>query len=364
MISKKSEEKSTLDQKGYPPFDLENGLKSNVKYTEIAQFAAMKDCAILKVLVIGEIGSGKSSLMSKMTGVKLMHSDNEFHMKVRTEYGELIRVDDNKLEDHFNVDNTSESVTKESGFVLSRLLGNESRRQVMLIDSPGFFDPEEAATDKIRDNLGIKDRKRITDYLTEKLQALGSVDAIILMMPIMSWQLTQNIVTAMKSLEFMFHKSKGKFISNLALAHTKCDEAMERNYISKMKNKGENYMALIETLQTYGVEVMKRDCSQLFFLTSEDETLDSIGRKDEFERLFSFFNDCSPIKTDQIQNPKEILQGLAISLKYDHLLLVIYAQSCFSIWNIRILHLGILLEYGILYYIIYFIIILSNSVRI
>ena len=128
----------------------------------------------------------------------------------------------------------------------------------------------------------------------------------------MGGRLTQNMITAMRSLEFMFHKSKGKFISNLALAHTKCDEANERNYRSIMKKKGENYMALIETLQTYGVEVMKRDCSQLFFLTSVDETLDSIGRKDEFERLFGFFNECSPIKTDQIQNPKEILQGLAI----------------------------------------------------
>ena len=230
------------DQKGFPAYTLNNGLKSNVKYSQLSEFGAMKNCNILKVLVIGGIGTGKSSLMSKMTGIKLMHSSQEEKATVRKEYGELIRVDKNDLKDHFNVDHSMESVTKESGFVLSHLFGNKSRRQVMLIDSPGFFDPEEAASDEIRETLGINQRKRITDDLTEKLQALRSVDSIILMMPIMGGRVTQNTINAVKSLEFMFHKTKGQFISNLALAYTKCDEALERNYRNKMNKKGENYL--------------------------------------------------------------------------------------------------------------------------
>ena len=298
------------DQKGFKSFKLENGLKSNVRYSDLADFEKMKGTKILKIVVIGETGTGKSSMISKLMGAKLMHEMDEDKVEWSTRYGNLIRVDKNDLKDHFKVDDTFSSVTKETSCVLSRLLGNESRREVMLIDSPGFFDPEEAASEELREQMGIGGRKSMIEDLVEKLRGVGSVDAVVLMTKLEGGRIPLNLVKAMKSLEEMFKESKGEFISNLAIVMSKCDEDQVKHYYKKMKHKEKEYMGLIEAFQKMGVEVANRDAEQLFFLTAVDETLNSIGRKDEFERLFNFFNLCRPINTRNIEDPTEILQGI------------------------------------------------------
>ena len=297
------------DQKGFKQFVLKCGLESNVKYRNKDDFILMKNEKILKVLIIGEIGTGKSSMISKMMGVKFVHNCLKRNVEWKSEHGELIRVDTNQLLDHFPASNTSNSVTKESSFVISRLMGNETRRPVMLIDTPGLFDPEENAIDEVRENLGIGDQKRVAEDLKEKLEVLGSVDAVVLLMPLSGGRVTNNLVLSMKALEHMFRRSRGKYISNLALVMSKCDEWMLRNYQQQMDNRENEYITIIGELQKYGLEVSKNNTSQLFFLTAADETIDSIGRIDELNRLFKFFNCCSPLFTDQIQDPTAIIQG-------------------------------------------------------
>lgn len=257
------------------------------------------------------MGTGKSSLSSKLIGIKLMHEDAEDEVEFREKrYGDLIRVDQNDIEDHFGVGGTKISVTKESSFVVSHLLGNEERRRVMLIDSPGFFDPEENASDELREKiLEDPNRKRMVTDLVEKLEALGSVDCVILLMKLEGGRVPANLITAMKALEEMFQKSSGTFVSNLALVMSKCDEAKLRDYRKKMKNKDSEYQEIIKTFQKFGVEVSNENSSQLFFLTSVDETLESIGRLDEFERIFKFMDECSPLSTEEIKDPTELMQG-------------------------------------------------------
>ena len=256
------------------------------------------------------MGTGKSSLSSKLIGIKFMHEDDEDEVEYKAKYGDLIRVDQNDLKDHFDVKETKISVTKESSFVLSHLFANGERRKVMLIDTPGFFDPEENASDELRSKMGIGDRKRMVSDLVEKLEALGSVDSVILLMKLEGGRVPANLIIAMKSLEEMFKKSNGKFVSNLALVLSKCDDARIRDYRKKMKNKDSEYKEIIATFQKFGVEVSNNNSSQLFFLTSVDETLESIGRLDEFERIFKFFETCSPLKTEEINDPTDHLQGI------------------------------------------------------
>lgn len=260
------------------------------------------------------MGTGKSSLTSKLMGIKLMHNDcqdeiEEQGCRVRSSHGELIRVDQNDLKDHFPVNDSKKSVTKETSFVLSRLMGNSTRRQVMLIDSPGFFDPEETASDELRQKMGIGGRKRMVDDLTEKLKALGSVDSVLLMMKLEGGRVPLNLITAMKALEEMFSNSGDTFVANLGLVFSKCDDARIRDYRKKLKNKDKEYKELITSFQEFGVDISSDSSSQLFFLTSVDETLETIGREDEFGRLFGFFEKCSPLSTQDIQNPTELLQG-------------------------------------------------------
>ena len=67
-------------------FTLVNGLRSNVYYSQLSDFAKMKqETDICKIMVIGEMGMGKSSLCSKMTGVKLKFNDND----EESEFGDL-----------------------------------------------------------------------------------------------------------------------------------------------------------------------------------------------------------------------------------------------------------------------------------
>ena len=227
-------------------------------------------------------------------------------------HGDLIRVDSNDLLNHFESKGTKGSVTKESSFVVSRLLGNKTRRPVMLIDTPGFFDPEENASDEIRKGLGLQDKRRKVDDLVEKLEVLGSVDAVVLMMPLSGGRVTNNLVLSMKALEHMFRRSGGKFISNLAFVFSKCDEDSPRKYKKLLKNKKKEYTETIGELQKYGVEVSKNNSSQLFFLTALDEDMGSIGQIVELNRMFQFFDYCSPLPTDQIENPTSIIQGKQI----------------------------------------------------
>ena len=121
--------------------------------------------------------------------------------------------------------------------------------------------------------------------------------------------MTNNLVTSMQAFEHMFKKSNGGFITNIALVMTKCDESMLRNYQDQMENKDSEYMDIIDEFKKFGVEISRSNTSQLFFLTATDESMDSIGRIDELNRLFQFFDVCSPLPTDQIEDPTVIMQG-------------------------------------------------------
>ena len=264
---------------------------------------------ILHKLTLGEMGMGKSSFCSKMSGIKLMHEDFEDDIPYSKKKGEAIRVDKNNRKDLFNVGGTHESVTKVTYFALTHLFGNKSRQRVMIIDSPGFFDPEESASEEIRKNLNLKEEDRKVADMTRKLEALGSVDSILLLMNLQGGRIPETLVTAMKALEKMFQESNGQFIFNLALIWSKCDENKLRDYRRKMKNKDKEYLTLISEFQKFGIQVSKSENSQLYFITSFDESLDTIGRQDEFERLFKFFDSLKPIKTENIQDPTAFMQG-------------------------------------------------------
>ena len=226
-----------------------------------------------------------------------------------------IRVDRNNLKDHFQINDSMYSVTKTTSFVLSHVLGNKQRRRIMLIDSPGFFDPEDIMDEHLkakkskRSNFKKKIEERKIQNMIEKLQALGSVDSVLLMMKLEGGRVSSNLGLAMKSSEEMFRRTKGCFINNLGLVMSKCDEDRKKDYGMQMQKKSSVYKDIMGEFVKHGIEVPRRECCQIYFLSSLDENLENVSQIDEFERLFQFFDRCKPLGTQTIEDPTLMLQS-------------------------------------------------------
>lgn len=295
-------------------FTTKAGLHSNVKYKTVSDFKKMSDePEITKLLVLGEIGTGKSSFSSKMIGIKFMHEAefDEEELKGKTMYGDLVRVDNSNIKDHFKVHNSLKSVTKQCSFVLSRFLGDPNAPKIMMIDCPGFFDPEESLTDSQRQARGLG--KRIADDMTEKLRALGSIDGVILLLPNNTGgRVTSNMINTLKGIQHMFKQQNADFTINLALCYTKCDEdpGSQRAYIHRKTKYTQEYAELIKYMQDFGIKIIKQTPPNLYFVTSCDNSETSIGQEAEFLKMIHFLRQRMPIRTADLLNPKAFIHGI------------------------------------------------------
>ena len=143
---------------------------------------------IPKIMIIGDMNVGKSSLCAKISGVKLRF--NETYEK--SEYGELVRINPNDVvKDHFKVRNKKTSKPQKTGFVLANLLGDERKGRVMIIDTPGLLDPKEfqitkTIFNKEGEELNIHKPETESPFffldLVTKLKALGFINGLVLLL--------------------------------------------------------------------------------------------------------------------------------------------------------------------------------------
>ena len=121
-----------------------------------------------------------------------------------------------------------------NSFVLSRFLGDPKGPKIIMIDCPGFFDPEKDLNDEQRANMGLG--KRISDDITEKLKALGSIYGLILLMPNNTGgRVSNNIINTLKAIQYMFTKLDSDFTINLAFCYAKCDESISQCLVVEKK---------------------------------------------------------------------------------------------------------------------------------
>ena len=288
-------------------FVTEAGLSSNIRYTKVNDFKKMKDDkSALKLLVIGEMGTGKSSICSKLIGIRLMYRQP---FEAKSKYSDLKRVDTTSLKDHFKVNNSKDSVTKETSFVLSRFLGRSNDQRVMIIDSPGFFDPHSQLSQSKRRELNISANQDFCQDLKTKLRVLGSLDGIILLMSLKN-RLTSIFLNTMKGIIYMFqNEDKSPLISNLALCYSKCDESESRKYKRRMRNREGERTQIVAELRKYGINYMKDQRPEIFFLTSVNEDVKSIGQIAEFSAMMEFFQKTGSFSTKLVEDIYPIIQG-------------------------------------------------------
>lgn len=294
-------------------FKLSNGLESNKYYDDIKDFSKMaSEKEIKKIMIIGDMGLGKSTLCNKMLGLKFAFNEDD----EETEYGELIRIDDlTELESHFKVSNTHESVTQKTGFVIGNYLGNENLGKVMVIDSPGLFDPKE---------FKYKDQKKLNENnqsksanpfffsdLIEKLVAMEEIHTIVMMLsPNNGGRIPLNVINTIRALDYMFEKTECHIMMNLAFAFSKCDEDNPRTFSSIKRRRKTEYAEIAKFLEKYEVRITNDiDQRDIYLLSNIDPDKSSIGQKDEFIELWKFFNIKMPIKTKGIKNPEAFIQN-------------------------------------------------------
>lgn len=122
--------------------------KLNKKYTSNTHFENIRYCPYLtKIIILGEVGLGKSSLANKMSGTHYIQSINTQKKKYGNLYPKI-------KEELFESGSSANSITKRTSFVLTHYLGLKNQKIIMLIDTPGFFDPEQAFDDELEQDEG------------------------------------------------------------------------------------------------------------------------------------------------------------------------------------------------------------------
>jgi ribosome biogenesis GTPase A len=284
-----------------------NHIKLNHKYDSEEHFKKIRFCPyLIKLMILGEVGLGKSSLANKMAGTHYIRSTKD-QIPI---FGNMYPT--KKLE-IFESGSSANSITKKTSFVLTHYLGLESQRIVMLIDTPGFFDPEQAYDEEEQQDEGKKENQSFCKEMTVKLKMLKNINGfLILLAKDHGGRMTLNIKQTIVAINKMFTETEGERIENIslhvALAYTKCDEGCESQFGNLKSNSKGKFKELRESLIKNGVNFSMNSEDQLFFLTALNPDEEQIGQKNEFTKLLDFFANVD-LNTEYVKNPEKYLYG-------------------------------------------------------
>ena len=286
-------------------------LSMYTNYSQMKHFERMKKSNdFLKVMVMGEMGLGKSALCSKMAGIHLVERRYD---EPRSEYGMLKQVakEDCPFDDPPFLSNFGQtSVTKKTSFVLSRYLGKSENHKIMLIDSPGLFDPEQSMLDHIKGKEVAKDKDNFIDDLTSKLEAVGSIHAILILISLGDGgRFTYALQKTIEAIGAMFDNNSQSISQNLFFAFTKCDMDREDDWIYDMPDRQKKYDKIFNTLLSKGVLLNPIDEPQLFFLSSKNPSKDEISQSGEFESLYKLICQTPPLMTEKLQDLRKYFKS-------------------------------------------------------
>lgn len=312
-------------------FTLSNQLRSDVRYTDIQDFIKMaEEPDIVKILVIGNSGVGKSAVCNKICGIQYVYNSQESESESEEEeecdtaseseqslikndsqnntmekdsntvspkqnnvYGDLIRIDKtSELTPLFKVANDSSSQVEETSFVLTHYLNDPNLPRVMIIDSPVLFHPNDAKEPENNRNFSL-----YTDMLA-KLSAIKSVSLILFLLSTSNGgRISIEVLNTLKSLNFMMKKGGANLMDNVCFAYSKCDEDSPRPYQSMKKKRKSEYIQLIDYFQKYQIDKPTQNNDLLLFLTAVDTGVGSIGQKNEFINLKDLAVNLKDLKT-------------------------------------------------------------------
>lgn len=302
-------------------------IKNYIKYNETNAFLnVFKRENIKKILVIGEMGTGKSALCSKMIGAKLLHKEYESEsseseseenclLESRVDKPQILlelAKEENALygKQPFKSAYCTKSITQEMSFVISNFLGREDLPEVMVIDSPGFFDPQ---TFNKRKNDYYETNNDFFFDLVQKLKGLETIDVIVVMLKLGNGgRLEQSLIKTIEAINYMFKKTPRALSQNLFFVYSKCDMGKENDYRhinGSEKRRKKQYNKIFRTLVDNGVDMGIQFLENLFCLSAVDPDLKRVSQEAEFLRFCELVKKAPPIETKNIVSPNGYLES-------------------------------------------------------
>lgn len=287
------------------------GLRMETNYSEVRHFKRMgQSKEFLKIMVMGEMGLGKSALCSKMAGVHLVERRYD---EPKSDFGMLKQVATEEcpfLDPPFVSNHGQNSVTKKTSFVLSHYLGKSDNHKIMLIDSPGFFDPDQSMLDHIKGKNVAKHKDDFIDDLTSKLEAVGSIHAILILISLGDGgRFTYTLQKTIEAISAMFDNNSQSISQNLFFAFSKCDRNREDDWIDDMEDRQKVYDGIFNRLLSKGVRLNPVDEPQLFFLSAKNPSENEISQSEEFKSLYMSICKTPPLMTEKLQDLRKYFKS-------------------------------------------------------
>ena len=301
-------------------------LRMYTNYSKVKHFELMKQSNdFLKVLVMGEMGLGKSALCSKMAGVHLVERRYD---EPKSDFGMLKQVATEEcpfLDPPFVSNHGQNSVTKKTSFVLSHYLGKSDNHKIMLIDSPGFLDPKRSMLDHIKGKKVLIPTNHVFDDINTKLEAVGSIHAILILMSLGDGgRFTYALQKTIQAVTAMFQTHDQSVSHNLFFAFTKCDEDREDDWVDYMDDRHEEYQAIFKSLLSNNISLTPMNESRLFFLSAKNPSQFKISQSAEFQKLYQLISNTQPIITRRMQSPSQYFSQFTFSI---HVYLTIFTNT-------------------------------------
>lgn len=291
--------------------DFTSDLEMHKNYDTVEKFIqAGEEENLLRIVLTSLVGTGKSTLACKLAGVHLVYNDEESD-ETESGYGNLRRVPKPGCpydEPPFKGGSTQESVTKRTSFVISHFMGDENKEKLMIIDTPGLFDNDQARVDEI-----IEDKNDENDFvgdMTAKLRAVGKIHAILVLMKLDSGgRLDLTFMKTMDAINEMFSKNNCNLSKNFIFAFARCDENRSEDFTKYVKRKEKIYSGIYDALVENNVNVTQKVPEHLFFLSSKNPDETRVSQSSEFQRLYEVLGNCPDLDTRRLQCPKKYMNS-------------------------------------------------------
>ena len=270
-------------------------LNSTIPHTSLESFIVMPK-NIPRILVIGETGTGKSSLCNKMAGVrykKISKFNPTFKITTTT-----VEVDNKcNVEPIFKVQRGQDSVTQETSWAEVNYLGDD-RKKLIIIDTPGL-------NDKNVDN-GKKHRKD----LQLKLEAMEQVDLILILLDKPSSRLTKSLKDMMYDIIGIFGGNENLY-GHFAVGFSHCDES-DNSWTQNLEINDVNWKTTFQETFFNRTDEKQNQTQISYFSSVQDEHGAEWSRYDDFEH---FYQRCvesheNPLKSIDCQTMSKLSQAV------------------------------------------------------
>lgn len=321
-----------MDQRDRSPQKLYSGKKMNTNYSELEDFKDMANNQdFKKILVVGEVGRGKSALCSKLVGVHLVRWNPK---EPASKYGVLKRFPKKGcpfIKPPFRSKRSADSVTKKTSYVLAYYLGDPRNQKVMIIDTPGYSDATPLTDKYVGRGQKWERKSNFSKDMMDKLQALKEIHAIVIMMKIDDGaRIGETELATIKSINSMFDNQQKSMCSNYIFAYSKCD-GNKLNDIQQLVNEREiSYNKILQTMINDGISMNTMPVPQLFFLSSKNPNEEEISQIDEFKNMIKMINKCEPINTCNVLNPHDHIESNSYSIYQEY---YTFLSSSFLIYH-------------------------------